>query len=133
MMPTIGTSLGGTGHDDFAHHLARDVMKHIFISHKGVPDDVNLARELRKQLIAIGYSVFLDAENLKVGDEWATRITEELRRADALLLLMSGSAVSSDMVIEEVRIARDLKRELGRPLILPVAIGGMSRSALPYD
>lgn len=108
-------------------------MGHIFISHRAISDDLELARTLRKSLQNKGHSVFLAGDSLQLGDRWPERIAAELRKADALLLLLSEAAAASEMVIEEVRQARDLRFKTQKPKILPIRLGVPAGAPLPYD
>ncbi|MEM7584238.1 MAG: AAA-like domain-containing protein [Acidobacteriota bacterium] len=109
--------------------------RHIFISHRNVADDLALARDLHYGLEHYGHRVFLDAADLQLGDEWPAVIQRELERADVLIVLLSRHiADNPDMVIEEVSMARELKRQRGdRPVIIPVCLGDDALAALPYD
>jgi hypothetical protein len=101
----------------------------IFISYKrGVSPDEPLALALCEHL-RHSHGVFID-QTMAVGTPWAERIDRELRQADVLLLLLSAEAVGSEMVVGEVETAQRLKKQQGRPRILPVRVA--YREDLPY-
>lgn len=108
-------------------------MARVFISHRAVEEDLVLARALRDGLASAGHGSFLAGDSLSIGDSWPERIAEELAGADVLLLLLSPEAAQSEMVIEEVRQARELRRRGGRPRILPVRVREPAGAPLPYD
>lgn len=106
-------------------------MTKIFVSHKNhVEPDDTLANYFVNALTAQEYSVFID-QFLEIGDKWPLVIQQELDSADFFLLLLSDEAATSEMVIEEVRMAYKRNRQEGRPLILPIRIH--SNNPLPYD
>ncbi len=129
-----GSRSGDSGLSLFAD--GRDPMsKKIFISHRNVGDDLVLAKTLHRDLEQFGHDVFLDAADLQLGDEWPTVIQRELESADVLIVLLSRHiATHPDMVIEEVSMAKELRRrQQGRPTIMPVCIGADAVASLPYD
>ena len=109
-------------------------MARVFISHRNIEEDLALARALHDELERHGHDAFLDAADLKVGDEWPAQIQRELEAADALVVLLSKRlAEAPEMVIEELAIARDLRRQSGRPKLLPICLGEDVIPFLPYD
>lgn len=109
-------------------------MARVFISHRNIEEDLALARALHEELERQGHNTFLDAADLKVGDEWPAEIQRELEAADALVVLLSKRiAEAPEMVIQEVAIARDLRRKSGRPKLLPICLGEDVIPNLPYD
>ncbi|MCP4660669.1 MAG: TIR domain-containing protein [bacterium] len=108
--------------------------KKVFISHRNVGDDLKLAWALRDGLELARHSVFLDAADILPGDEWATRIKQELVAADLLVVLLSSHiAANPDMVAEEVAMAKEMQRDQGRPRIVPVRVDPDVMATLPYD
>jgi hypothetical protein len=101
----------------------------IFISYKrGVAPDEPLALALHKHLSVL-HRVFID-QTMVVGTHWAQRIDAELRHSDFLLLLLSAHSLDSEMVVGEVETAQRLRKEQGRPRLLPVRLA--YRESLPY-
>jgi hypothetical protein len=111
-------------------------MARIFVSYKhhAEPDEW-LANYFVHALQQLGHRIFID-RRIAIGDEWPAVIQAELQAADYLLLLLSSESAVSDMVIQEVKIARDVRRrrlaqkKSGRPMILLLAQSSGNRSAL---
>jgi len=99
-----------------------DVGKRIFISYRSKEPDLGLARDFYGALQAAGHFPFMAAENITLGEDWPKRIDAELAASDYLLLLLSDKAATSEMVIEEVRRARELRHEQDKPKILPIQV-----------
>ena len=79
----------------------------IFISY--AREDRHQARALREMLIARGYQVFLDVENIRAGQPWRQGIVEALQGAAAVCVLWSRAAhdTKRTFVREEAGIAKD--------------------------
>lgn len=107
-------------------------MATIFISYKrGTELDEPLAGELYRRLSAAGHQVFRDQDSLIVGQPWARAIQAHLESCDYLVLLLSAAAAASEMVAEEVRLAR--RAQAARGIvdgILPVRVAFAGE--LPY-
>ena len=82
-------------------------MAGVFVSHAS--EDLALAREVHQWLIDAGHEVFL-AQDLRdgiaVGEEWEQRLHDELRRADAVLCVVTSASLASRWCTAEVAIAR---------------------------
>jgi hypothetical protein len=103
----------------------------VFISYKhGAPLDVRLANSTLERLRQTGNDVFIDSQ-IKVGDEWPTVIEQKLKESDYFIVFLSSESAVSEMVIEEVKIARRVRKDVGRPKILPVRVA--YEQPLPYD
>jgi len=83
-----------------------------------------LESELRKE----GYQIFVD-RHLQVGMEWAREIEQRVSNAYAVIVLLSETSVSSEMLAYEVQVAHEAAQKTGRPRILPVRIN--FETALP--
>ena len=91
-------------------------MARAFISYKhNVEPDGRLAMVFVAALNQQGHQVFIDKE-IRVGQEWPTIIRRELEASDFLVLLLSSTSANSEMVIEEVRTADELRKQRGRPI-----------------
>ncbi len=109
-------------------------LAHVFISHRNDTDEDELAATLHAVLRRHGNSAFLDSADMRLGDDWARRIRDELSRADAFVVLLGPGAAASEMVAAEVAMARDLRKAHGdRPRLLPVRIRIDSEDLIPYD
>src|SRR5262245_32622545 len=105
-------------------------MARLFISYKrNVSPDEQLANDLYNQLSG-EHKVFID-KTLLIGQDWVRRIQQELEKADFLLLLLSEQSVQSQMVVEEIRMAEGLRKQNGKPLLLPIRVS--YKGGLPYD
>lgn len=93
----------------------------IIYRRKAEPDSQLLA-ELERKLPDRGMAIFVD-RHLAVGVEWAQEIEREIRGADAVVVLLSGKAAVSEMVLFEVQIAVGQMEQTGKPRVLPIRIG----------
>lgn len=84
-------------------------------------NDENLARFLHENLTELGHSVFIDI-GMKAGTDWLEEIRRRIKWCDYLVLLLSKTSMSSEMVLREVRMARASLRVNGKPLILPIRL-----------
>lgn len=85
------------------------------------PDDQVLAM-LEHTLETDGHDVFID-RHLKIGVEWAKAIEEKIRAADAVIAIVSDSAMGSEMLEYEIETAYDEHRKRGKPYLLPIRVG----------
>ena len=84
--------------------------------------DVALLHILETELRARGCEVFID-RHLRVGLNWAREIERTLRSADAVIPLLSPTAVSSEMLGYELEITGEAaEQQNGRPRLLPVRV-----------
>ena len=99
------------------------VVKKFFISYShGNHDEENLARFLHSRLTEHGHEAFIDI-GMKAGIDWLDEIKYRIAEwCDHFILLLSRESMSSEMVLQEVRMARASSRERGRPHILLVRI-----------
>jgi hypothetical protein len=102
-----------------------------FVSYKhGAEPDEHLAEYFMQYLTDQGHQVFIDRQ-IRIGQEWPTIIKQELQLVDFLIVLLSEHSITSEMIIEEVAIAHQLKKQQGTPLILPIRV--VYTGSLPYD
>ena len=94
-------------------------MAKIFLSHSA--RDSEFARLLGEKLMSGGHEVF-DYNLLTPGQNWRDALTSGLRKADALVALLSEASLSSQFTLMEIGSARAFASEVGRPLVIPVAI-----------
>jgi len=103
----------------------------VFVSYKrSVEPDERLTDYFVNFLAQQGHEVFID-QQIGVGQEWPTVIRQELEHSDFLIVLLSERAITSEMILEEVRIAHELRKQRGMPIILPVRVA--YTGSLPYD
>lgn len=81
--------------------------KKIFISYSRRDTEYvsSLVYALRKQ----GFEVWFD-KNIRTGTDWDDTIEEELKKADALVLILSKTSVASDNVKDEISFAMGLDK-----------------------
>ncbi|NET37675.1 MAG: TIR domain-containing protein [Cyanothece sp. SIO1E1] len=107
----------------------------VFISYRSQEPDQGLAHAFHDALKAAGHQVFMAAESIRLGDDWPQRIDDALEEADYFLLVLSPTAATSEMVLDEVRKAKRFRdtRPDHRPVILPVRINFPLSDPLNYD
>lgn len=108
-------------------------MPSIFISHSSKHPDIDLATELHDKLKAAGLHPFLASKSIQWGERWADRISQEIDTCDYLLVLLSKRSSTSDMVTEEIRLAREMFQKRGKPAIIPVRISMEMNEGWNYD
>jgi WD40 repeat protein len=94
-------------------------MARVFISHAG--DDTALAQRLHTWLDEDGHDAFLDRhrdDGILPGEDWENRLYKELRRADAVVCVVTDAYLKSVWCAAEIGAARALGAEL-----LPVQFG----------
>ncbi len=99
----------------------------VFISYRRQETDAALAKLFADVLERAGHEVFIDTA-IRWGMDWVLTIRDALEKADFLLLLLSREAAASEMVMEEIDMARELAQTRnGLPIILPL------RLCLPFS
>jgi serine/threonine protein kinase len=83
--------------------------------------DEQILTLLETELQKAGYQIFVD-RHLQVGMEWAREIEQRVSNAYAVIVLLSATAASSEMLAYEVQVAHEAAQKSGRPRILPVRI-----------
>jgi len=131
-------SLQGNGEQDSPLWLAKGGVPQtakIFISYRSRDPDVSVAQQFYEALKAAGHQPFMAGASIRLGENWAERIDQELEQCDYFLLLLSSQSATSEMVTEEVRRARELRdrREEKKPMILPIRVNFPMDSPLNYD
>jgi hypothetical protein len=105
--------------------------KNVFLCHASA--DKPFVRQVCNDLAEAGHKVWMDEFEIAVGDSIVEKINEATNNADALVLFVSASAVSSDWVKREWQSA--LARQLsGTPIrILPAVIEECQHPSLLSD
>lgn len=111
------------------------VQNRIFISYRDQSPDRELAQQFYSTLAAAGHNPFMAGTSIQLGETWAQRIRQELEQSDYFLLLLSSQSATSEMVTEEVRLAKTLRdrRDDNRPVILPIRVQFPLDNPLNYD
>lgn len=78
--------------------------QHVFVSYKH--DDNDFAEMLMRQLQVAGFTVWLDTEHLRAGENWREAINQAIVEAFALVLIISPEARSSEYVTYEWAFAQ---------------------------
>ncbi|VXD17372.1 TIR protein [Planktothrix serta PCC 8927] len=96
----------------------------VFISDRSQEPDLSLAEKLYESLTKAKYQVFMAHKSLKVGDKWPQRLDEEINACDYFLVIFSPQSANSEMIMEEVRRAKELRdgRKNRKPVILPILV-----------
>jgi hypothetical protein len=93
----------------------------VFISHSSV--DKQFAYRLATDLIAEGFTVWLDAWELRVGDALSDSIHEAITGSTFVLFLISPNSIASPWVDKELKVALVLEAERQDVVMLPLLIG----------
>ncbi|MFB2838707.1 AAA-like domain-containing protein [Floridanema evergladense] len=114
---------------------SQSTAKKVFISYRSHDPDLSLAEEFYRALKAAGHEAFMAGQSIRLGEGWPQRIEAELKQSNYLLLLLSEKSVTSEMVIEEVRRAKELRdrNSQGKPIILPIRVKFPMNSPLNYN
>ncbi|MFK7890983.1 MAG: toll/interleukin-1 receptor domain-containing protein [Granulosicoccus sp.] len=114
-------------------------MKKVFISYHHAEPDTTVANAVASTIRERGHDPFIDVD-IEIGERWAQRIDDEIRRSSVFVVLLSESSIYRDMVRTEVQIAYELymtgvqnsENDQALPFqILPVRVG--YEGDLPYD
>ncbi|MGK7874196.1 MAG: AAA-like domain-containing protein [Xenococcaceae cyanobacterium] len=107
----------------------------VFISYRSKDPDLSLAQKFYEYLKAAGHQPFMAGASIKLGENWPQRIDRELKQCDYFLLLLSPESVTSEMVTEEVRRAKELqsRHQEHKPIILPIRVNFPLDAPLNYN
>jgi hypothetical protein len=84
--------------------------------------DSQLMQLLNQRFLARGMDVYVD-RHLAVGMDWAREIENKIRRADAVVILLSAASMQSEMLAYELEVAHQAAQlQKGRPTQLVVRI-----------
>ncbi|EMJ96681.1 toll/interleukin-1 receptor domain-containing protein [Leptospira alstonii] len=106
-------------------------MTTIFISHKST--DKPVARTLKQDLEKVGFKVWLDEDQIRVGDSISSKIQEGLQESDFLLILLSKAALESGWVQAEWKSKYLDEINLDQVVILPILLETCSIPILLKD
>jgi len=85
-------------------------MSHIFISYSR--RDTETVDRFVSELIQAGFDVWIDREDIKVGNTWRVQIVEAIDTCDAFVLVLSRNSAASDNVRKEIDLAQDSGRKI---------------------
>lgn len=84
--------------------------------------DKPFATKLHDDLVEIGVRCWLDANDLRAGDQIAEGIDKAIQVQDKLLLVLSKNSVRSEWIKWELRKARELESARGKTVLFPVRL-----------
>ncbi len=106
-------------------------IKRVFLSYLNQEPDYELATQLATAIEASGHQAFRASVGL-TEENWLAQIDSELEQCDYFLLLLSPQAATSEMLIEELRQAKD-KDFQTKPIILTIRINCPPTVPLNHD
>lgn len=115
--------------------------KRVFISHRAQEPDFSLATQLSEALNASGHQAFMATLEVNAcsspqpGADWFAHIDAELKLCDYFLLLLSPQAAVSEILIELLRRAKDLRDACHnhKPVVLPIRVNCPLSEPLNHD
>lgn len=111
--------------------------KKVFISHQTQEPDLSLASHFCQVINASFHQAFMTTVGVtpQRGEDWFARINAQLKLCDYFLLLLSPQAAVSEMVIEELRRAKELRdsHPNHKPVVLPIRVNCPANEALNHD
>jgi hypothetical protein len=105
----------------------------IFLSYKrGVEPDEPVALDIY-QALSSQHQVFID-QTMPVGTPWVEEIKNEITQADVLIVLLSATALQSEMVQQEIELAHEAAEQRhGLPKIFPVRLAHTAPFPYPLN
>jgi len=111
--------------------------KKVYIYHQREETDLMLATQLEQTIKTSGHQAFLVTVgvNPPATEDWFAHTDAILRLCDYFLLLLSPQAAVSEMVIEELRRAKDLSdaNSNHKPIVLPIRVNCPPSEPLNHD
>ncbi|HEY9851793.1 MAG TPA: AAA-like domain-containing protein [Leptolyngbyaceae cyanobacterium] len=109
----------------------------VFISYCSLELDFNIAAQFYAAISGAGHQAFMAnvATGQQCDPDWLTKIDLQLEQCDYFLLLLSPQAAVSEMVIEELRRAKELResRQNRKPMVLQLRINCPANLNLNHD
>lgn len=89
------------------NHLedTRPLRLKVFVSH--ATDDLVIAREIKSELQYLGVEVWMAADQIQGGANFAEEVTNAITTSDAVLVLLSNKSIASPHVKREVNLTVD--------------------------
>jgi hypothetical protein len=110
--------------------LLRALKARVFISYKRLAKhDAALAKRIYNQIQQAGYEVFID-RTIKVGQDWARTIEQQIEVSDFVIVLLSEASVQSEMLVKEIEHAHWHHQRTAKARLLPIRVN--YTAALPY-
>lgn len=97
--------------------------------------DERLLTPLTQAIASAGHQLILAGTHPQSGENGLLQLQQELQACDRLLLLLSGQSAFSDLLIEEVRLAREVRetRKDGTLDMFAIRINWPTDSPVSYD
>ncbi len=95
-------------------------MSHIFISYSR--RDAEIVDRFASELTKAGLDIWLDRQDIKVGDAWRLEIVRAIDICDALVLVLSRHSAASENVRKEVDLAQDSGKKIFVLMLEKIAI-----------
>ena len=114
LQPGLSQSPGSAGGYEKAGEIA-------LLYRRNAQPDEQLLSLLETHLRNEGHEVFVDRHQ-EVRMEWARDLEKRVTTADVAIVLLSATAVSSEMLAYEVQVAQEAFQKSGHPRILPIRI-----------
>ncbi|MFQ5793678.1 MAG: toll/interleukin-1 receptor domain-containing protein [Candidatus Bipolaricaulia bacterium] len=97
-------------------------------------EDEVLAAKVQKALEERGLTVWRDLTALRAGENWRIAVQDNLRIADAFVVLLSDASLNSEAVIQEVHWALGSYAQLDGPRgIFPLLLPGLLADVVPWE
>lgn len=93
-------------------------MAQIFISY--AKPDAEFAGALKRHLETLGHASWWFDEGVAPGQNWQDAIFEQLKKTEALVVLLSEASLRSSWINNELGAALAYSEEKGSPIIIPV-------------
>ena len=115
--------------------------KRVFISHRSHEPELSLAADLCNAINASGNQAYIanvgamSSERSQLGKDWLSQSDSAFEECDYFLLLLSPQAAVSEMVLEELRRAKELRdsRRTNKPVVLPIRVNCPLNAPLNHD
>jgi hypothetical protein len=95
-------------------------MAKLFISYAS--NDREFAEKLKVELESLGHFPWWFDEGVGLGQKWQEAILDQLKKVDALIILVSEASMHSNWVNHELGAALAYSEERGSPAIIPVVL-----------
>lgn len=106
-------------------------MSKIFLSHNS--KDKPFIRKLAADLRSYSHVVWLDEQDILIGDSITDKIGEGLADSDYVIVALSSDSVNSSWVNREIQVATNREINEGKTILLPILIENISLPTILRD
>ncbi|WP_272150173.1 toll/interleukin-1 receptor domain-containing protein [Tenacibaculum aiptasiae] len=93
----------------------------VFLSYSS--QDLKFVSLLKNRLMALGHSLFLAGEDIKVGEKWNEQIKKSIEIADIFIPILTSNSVKSNWVIYEFGVFSEyVNQNSNKKTIIPIVI-----------